>query len=69
MDAYPYKVVTHYDSDRTLDSVRKVVPDAYVRNFSGGAHIQLGATGSAAEAEARVQQLRQQGIAAEVVKK
>jgi hypothetical protein len=61
--------VTHYDSDRTLDSVRKVVPDAYVRNFSGGAHIQLGATGSAAEAEARAQQLRQQGISAEVVKK
>jgi len=66
---YDYKLVTHYDGDRTLDAVRKVVPDAYVRNFPDGARIQLGAYGNAAEAEARVQQLRNQGIDVEVQKR
>ncbi len=67
-NGYPFKVVTHYDNDRTLEAVKKVVPDAYVRNFSNGAQIQLGASSTAAEAEARVQELRNQGISAQVVK-
>jgi len=66
---YDYKLVTHYDGDRTLEAARKVVPDAYVRNFSDGARIQLGAYGNASEAEARVQQLRNQGIDAEIQKR
>ncbi|WP_421655431.1 SPOR domain-containing protein [Leptothermofonsia sp. ETS-13] len=66
--SFDRKVVTHYDSDRTLEEVKKVVPDAYVRNFPDGARIQLGAFTNEAEAEARVQQLRNQGISAEVYK-
>ena len=65
---YGYKVVTPYDSDRTLETAKKVVPDAYVRNFSNGARIQLGASTTAAEAEAKAQGLRNQGIPAEVYK-
>lgn len=64
-----YKLVTHYDSDRTLEAVRKVIPDAYVQNFDDGAKIQVGAYSSQAEAEARVQQLQQQGISVEVQKR
>jgi hypothetical protein len=66
--SYGYKVVTQYDSDRTLETVKKVVPDAYVKNFSDGARIQLGASTTAAEAEAKAQALRDQGIPAKVYK-
>ncbi len=66
--SFDRKVVTHYDGDRTLEEVKKVVPDAYVRNFPDGARIQLGAFTNEADAEARAQQLRKQGISAEVYK-
>ncbi|UBF24894.1 hypothetical protein K9N68_25050 [Kovacikia minuta CCNUW1] len=66
--AYQYKVVTQYDNDRTLETVKKVVPDAYVRNFPDGARIQVGASSSATDAEAKAQELRNQGISAEVYK-
>ncbi|MGA7937344.1 MAG: hypothetical protein WCA35_27580, partial [Kovacikia sp.] len=65
---YGYKVRTQYDNDRTLEAVKKVVPDAYVRNFPDGARIQVGASSNAADAEAKAQALRNQGIPAEVYK-
>lgn len=67
-DAYPIKVITHYDSDSALTKSRTVVPDAYLRNFPDGAKIQLGAYGDAAAAEAKAQELRSRGIPAEVYK-
>jgi hypothetical protein len=63
---YKYKVVTPYDSDRTLEQAQKTVPDAYVRNFPEGAQIQMGAFSNETEAQERAQQLQKQGISAEV---
>jgi len=65
---YNYKVVTNYESDRSLEDAKKVVPDAYLRNFPDGARIQYGAYSNASEAEAKARELRNQGIAAEVLK-
>jgi cell division septation protein DedD len=42
------------------------VPDAFVRNFSEGAKIQVGAYDNEIEARAKVESLRQQGISAEI---
>jgi hypothetical protein len=64
--AHPYKVVTPYTGDASLDTVQKVVPDAFV---NGNGEAQAGAFTSAAEAEARAAELRQQGISAEVQKR
>lgn len=64
--AYPVKLVVPYDGDRTLERVKEVVPDAFVRNSADGAHIQVGAFGSKAEAEARLQELQQRGITPQV---
>lgn len=66
--SYPVKVVTPYDGDSALTQSRAVVPDAYLRNFPDGAKIQLGAYGDTASAEAKAQELRRQGIPAEVYK-
>lgn len=61
-----YYVVTNYESDRTLEEMRKVAKDAYVVNIPQGPRIALGAFTNPAEAETRVQQLQKTGIAAEV---
>lgn len=63
-----YKVVTPYSSDRTLDKAREKVPDAYLQNYSDGAKVQLGAYDNESTAQKRVDELRQQGIPAEVYK-
>jgi hypothetical protein len=64
-----YKVVVPYDNDRTLDQVQQVDSGAYFKNGDGGAVIQTsGSYGSEAEASAKVQELQQQGIQAEVQK-
>lgn len=66
---YNYKVVTPYTGDQSLDDARKVVPDAYLRNFEdAGAQVQVGAYQNESEAKARAEALRQQGIPAEVQK-
>lgn len=66
---YDYKVVTPYTGDQSLDDARKVVPDAYLRNFEdSGAQVQVGAYQNEAEAKAKAEALRQQGISAEVQK-
>jgi cell division septation protein DedD len=64
--AYDYKVVTEYSGDATLEEAQKAIPDAYVRNFSDGARIQLGAFDEAGKAEALAEELEKQGIPAKV---
>lgn len=61
-----YLVVTPYRSDADLNQVQQTVPDAYVRNFSDGATVQMGAFSDESKAEELVQELQQQGIQAEV---
>jgi hypothetical protein len=62
-----YYVVTEYTSDFSLRAARGAVPDAYVRNIpSEGAKVQLGAFSDEAGAAEFQQDLRQQGIEAEV---
>ncbi|WP_088894320.1 SPOR domain-containing protein [Leptolyngbya ohadii] len=61
-----YLVVTPYRSDSELDQVQQAVPDAYVRNFSDGAQVQMGAFSDQSKAQELVQELQQQGIEAEV---
>lgn len=61
-----YYVVTPYNGDPSLEEARTAVPDAYVRNFSSGASVQLGAFSDPQKAEDLVQQLEQQGISAEL---
>lgn len=61
-----YYVVTDYTGDRSLDSARRAVSDAYVRNFEIGAVVQFGAFQEEARAEALLQDLQQQGIQARI---
>jgi SPOR domain len=62
-----YYVGTDYSGDSSLQQARVAVPDAYVRNLpAGGAKVQLGAFSNEAAAQERVQELQQQGIAAQV---
>jgi hypothetical protein len=61
-----YYVVTDYTGDPSLDDARTVVQDAYVRNFDMGARIQLGAFNTSEGATALTEELRNQGIEAEV---
>lgn len=63
-----YKVVTPYSSDRALEKARERVPDAYLQNYSDGAKVQLGAYDNESTAQKRADELRQQGIPAEVYK-
>lgn len=61
-----FRVVVPYQGDRSLEEARQVVGDAYVRNFPDGARIQLGAFSDSERAAQLQQELRQQGIEAEV---
>ncbi len=63
-----YKVVTPDSSDRALEKARERVPDAYLQNYSDGAKVQLGAYDNESTAKQRAEELRQQGIPAEVYK-
>jgi hypothetical protein len=62
-----YYVVVDYSGDTSLTAARQVIGDAYVRNFSTGAKIQMGAFSQPSAAQNLVQQLQQQGISAQVV--
>ncbi|NET31895.1 MAG: hypothetical protein F6K19_07810 [Cyanothece sp. SIO1E1] len=59
-------VVTDYSGDPALEAARAVVGDAYVRNFSAGAKIQLGAFSDPNQAQEWVQELQERGIPAQV---
>jgi len=63
-----YKVVTPYTSDRALEEYRGKVPDAYVKNYSDGAKVQFGAYQDETSAKSQAEELRKQGIPAEVYK-
>ncbi|HEY9653016.1 MAG TPA: SPOR domain-containing protein [Coleofasciculaceae cyanobacterium] len=61
-----YYVLTSYGGDRSLEQARAVVPDAYLRKFSQGTRIQLGAFKRESEAKTLVEQLQRQGVSASV---
>jgi len=61
-----YYVVTDYTGDPSLDTARSAVGDAYVRNFDVGARIQMGAFNTPGGAAALAEELRNQGIEAEI---
>ncbi len=63
---YSYKVEIPYTGDQSLESAQKVAPGAYLRPDG---KIQLGAVGSQAEAKARAEKLKQQGLEVEVKKR
>ncbi|MEG3847578.1 SPOR domain-containing protein [Microcoleus sp. herbarium19] len=57
-----YYVVTDYTGEKALEQARTAVPDAYVRNFSKGVKIQLGALNDAASAERLAKELQAKGV-------
>lgn len=63
-----YTVVRPYTSDSVLQEARQKVPDAYVKNYSDGAKVQFGAYQDEAAAKSQAEELRKQGIPAEVYK-
>jgi hypothetical protein len=60
-----YYVVTDYTDEKSLQIARTAVPDAYVRNFSKGVKIQMGALNDAASAELLVKELQEKGVKAQ----
>ncbi|PZV03234.1 MAG: hypothetical protein DCF32_14145 [Leptolyngbya sp.] len=62
-----YYVVTDYNGTQSLESARSAVGDAYVRNFSSGTRIQMGAFSQQSSAQNLVNQLQGQGIPAQVI--
>jgi cell division septation protein DedD len=60
-------VVTDYSGTQSLESARSAVGDAYVRNFSSGTRIQMGAFSQQSSAQNLVNQLQGQGIPAQVI--
>lgn len=58
-----YKIEAPYTGDRSLEAARQIVPDAFLRPDG---KIQMGAVNSAEEAQQKVQDLKNQGISAEV---
>ncbi|QQE66184.1 SPOR domain-containing protein [Leptolyngbya sp. BL0902] len=61
-----FYVVTDYTGNQSLESARRVVGNAYVRDFQGGTKIQMGAFSQESSARTLVEQLQQQGIPAQV---
>ncbi len=57
-----YYVVTDYTNEKSLQQARTAVPDAYVRNFSKGVKIQMGALNDAASAERLAKELQAKGV-------
>ncbi len=60
-----YYVVADYTDEKSLQAARAAVPDAYVRNFSKGVKIQMGALNDAASAERLVKELQAKGVRAQ----
>ncbi|WP_293352931.1 MULTISPECIES: SPOR domain-containing protein [unclassified Microcoleus] len=57
-----YYVVTDYTNEKALQQARTAVPDAYVRNFSKGVKIQMGALNDSASAERLAKELQAKGV-------
>jgi len=64
-DNYYYVVADNADP-RSLEQMRRIVPEAYVRDFPEGPQIQVGAYDSRQPAEDIVQFLKRQGVAATI---
>jgi len=64
-----YYVVASYGGEASLRQARNIVPEAYLRRFPQGVQIQMGAFASEADAEALIERLAQQGIAASVFRR
>lgn len=58
-----YKIEMPFTGDQSLETARQAVPDAFLRSDG---KIQLGATNTQAEAQQKLQDLRNRGITAEV---
>ncbi len=61
-----YYVVASYGGPDSLNRARNTVPEAYLRRFPQGVQIQMGAFASEGDAQALIDRLEQQGIAASV---
>ena len=57
-----YYVVVDYSDAKSLEQARIAVPDAYVRKFSKGVKIQMGALNDAASAELLAKELQAKGV-------
>lgn len=57
-----YYVVVDYTDAKSLEQARIAVPDAYVRKFSKGVKIQVGALNDAASAQRLVKELQAKGL-------
>ncbi|WP_341739024.1 hypothetical protein [Microcoleus sp. CAWBG640] len=57
-----YYVVVDYTDAKSLEQARIAVPDAYVRKFSKGVKIQMGALNDAASAQLLVKELQAKGV-------
>ncbi len=57
-----YYVVVDYTDAKSVEQARIAVPDAYLRKFSKGVKIQMGALNDAASAELLVKELQAKGV-------
>ncbi len=57
-----YYVVVDYTDAKSVEQARIAVPDAYVRKFSKGVKIQMGALNDASSAELLVKELQAKGV-------
>jgi hypothetical protein len=64
-----FLVVMAYNGDRSLAQARRVASAAYVRRLRDGNRIQLASFPTAAEARAKVQALKKQGISAQLYRR
>lgn len=62
-----YYVVTNYTDETSLVTAKQIVPDAQVVNFTAGKRIQLKQFSNEAEARTAAAQLKQQGLAVEIL--
>ncbi|MGE5656023.1 MAG: hypothetical protein ACM37W_05360 [Actinomycetota bacterium] len=59
-----YYVVIDFTGEQSLAQAKKAVPDAYVRKFSNGVKIQMGALSDAESAKRLVNELQEKGVTA-----
>lgn len=61
-----YYVLLNEQGETTLEQARSIVADAFVENFPNGERIQMGAFPTELEAQAMVEELQRQGLAASI---
>lgn len=65
-DLQSYYVVANYENGTAMAKIQALVPDAYLRNFADGIYVQLGVFDHRGMAEAFLEELRIEGIAAKI---